>query len=376
MTSEQLRILSVVTLVTPLGEYGGPVRVAVNQAKALRDLGHDVVLAGAARGFGNDVPVDLEGVPAVLRPSMTAIPRTGFAGLSSPGLWWWVRRNLASFDVVHVHVARDFITLPVANLARKRGIPYVLQPHGMIAPTRHPLAKPLDARWTGPVLRQAQRVFYLSRPEKKGLIEVGGTQLKLRSLPNGVPDHQGAAHQEAVTVLYLARFASRKRPRFFVELARRLAPGHPEARFVMVGPDEGEGAAVRRDIADARSSGVPIEWKGALPPAETLAEMKRASVYVLPSVNEPNGMSVLEAMSVGLPVVVTDTCGLADMIEEAGAGLIVDDSIEDLEKAVDRLLADPEKSAHMGAMGRDYVRTHLSMSAIARQLELAYRGLD
>ena len=47
-----MRILQVATLFTPDGEYGGPVRVAMNQALALAAAGHEVTLAGAARGVG------------------------------------------------------------------------------------------------------------------------------------------------------------------------------------------------------------------------------------------------------------------------------------------------------------------------------------
>lgn len=371
---QKLRILSVVTLVTPLGEYGGPVRVAINQATALREFGHEVTLASGARGFGGRFPDELGGVPAVLMPVVNAIPRTGFAGLASPRLWQWLRGRISEFDVVHIHLARDLITLPAAQLARRRGIPYVLQPHGMVDPSSHLLARPLDARWTRPVLRDARHVFYLSEVERRGLIDVAGQGLELAALPNGVPTPEEPADHRDATVLYLARVAPRKRPRHFVEMATRLSGGHPDTRFVMVGPDEGEGRALRADILKARSAGIPIEWKGALAPNDTLEEMRRAAVYVLPSVNEPNGMSVLEAMSVGLPVVITDSCGLAGEVRRSGGGIVVDASVEGLAQAVDGLLADPEKARHMGNLGRDYVRRNLSMTSIAHQLESFYRA--
>ena len=66
-------------------------------------------------------------------------------------------------------------------------------------------------------------------------------------------------------------------------------------------PTRGKAAALRR-----RSEDDPrISWEGALAPAEIPQRMAAASIYVLPSVREPYPMSVLEAMSVGLPVVVS-----------------------------------------------------------------------
>lgn len=368
-----MRILSVVTLVSPLGEYGGPVRVAVNQAHALAAQGHSVTLAGAARGFEGPLPRSVEGIEAQLFPAVTLVPRIGFAGIGAPGLWRWVRRAVDDFDVVHVHAARDLVTLPVALITRRRGVPYVLQTHGMIDPSDSPLAVPLDALLTRPVLRHARRVMYLTAEEREGLQEVAA-DLAVSQLPNGVPSHDPTRGRPdgPTVVLFLARLAPRKRPALFVEAAHRLARAHPATRWVLAGPDEGEGARVRASIERARADGVDIDWIGAVPPEATAALMAEASLYVLPSVHEPYPMSVLEAMALGLPVIVTDTCGLADAVSRAGAGAVVDDDLDSLCDAISRRLADPGLAAAEGARARDHVRTHHGMDAIAHRLVALY----
>lgn len=372
--SRQLRILSIVTLVSLLGEYGGPVRVAVNQANALRELGHDVTIAGGVRGYGRVLPTTINGVPAKLFRASTLVPRTGFAGLTAPGLWRWFRRHARDYDVVHLHAARDLVTLPVGWLARRQGVPYVVQAHGMIDPSSNPLAAPLDAVLTRAVLRGAAHVLYLTDEEAAGVRTVAGERLETVHLPNGVPTQEVAPLRESPVVLYLARLAPRKRPQYFVEAAVRLGRRHPRATFVMVGPDEGEGQSVRRAIAEATAAGVSISWAGAVAPEATEAQMLAASIYVLPSVDEPYPMSVLEAMAVGVPVVITATCGLATVVTEANAGIVVDDSCEALVDAIDYLLEEPARSRAMGLDGRAYVQEHLSMTSIARQLESLYVG--
>ena len=94
---------------------------------------------------------------------------------------------------------------------------------------------------------------------------------------------------------------ARKRPLVFVDMAKTLLDEGLDARFTLVGPDEGEGSALRTALKDDPR----ISWEGALDPAEIPQRMAAASIYVLPSVREPYPMSVLEAMSVGLPVVVS-----------------------------------------------------------------------
>ena len=368
-----MRILSVATLVSPGGEYGGPTRVAVNQVRELRRLGHDVTLCAGTRGF-ETAPSVLDGdVPVTLFPAHQTVPGTGFAGLTSPTLWRWLWQHIGEYDVCHIHLARDLVTLPATAIARARGVRFVVQTHGMIDPTRRLLAVPLDAVLTRPALRSARAVLYLTPVEREGLAAVAGPSLRLVELLNGVPSADPAAPSDPREVLYLARLAGRKRPGAFVATAARLGSEFPDVRFALVGPDEGEGDAVKAAIA-AAGPGDRLAWEGPLAPEHTLDRLRQATVYVLPSVDEPYPMSVLEAMSVGLPVVITDTCGLAGIVRESGAGLVVGPAQEELDEAVRRLLADRDGAEDMGRRGRAYVRENLGMEALARRLLGVYSG--
>lgn len=366
-----MRILSVVTLVSPDGAFGGPVRVALNQATALRELGHDVTLAAGGRGF-DEPPAELDGVPVRLFPARTVVPGIGFAGLSSPGLLRWLRTAVRQTDLVHVHVARDLVTLPAAALARRAGVPYFLQPHGMIDPSANRLAGPLDAALTRPLLRGAAGVFHLTELERRQLTEVAG-ELAFHPLANGVPEATSGEPADPPEVLFLARLAPRKRPLAFVEAARLVHARHPDATFALVGPDEGEAAAVRQAVAEAVAAGVPIRYEGALAPGATLDRLRRASIHVLPSVDEPFGMSVVEALSVARPVVVTDSCGLAGFVAGHDAGIVADAGVASLADAISRLVADPSTAAARGRRGQAAVRSEFSQARIAAQLAAHYR---
>jgi glycosyltransferase involved in cell wall biosynthesis len=365
-----VRILSVVTLVSPTGEYGGPVRVAVNQARALREQGHEVTIAGAARGFDGPLPTELDGVPASLFPARTVLPGVGFAGLAAPRLRSWIATAAREADVVHVHLARDLVTLPAARAVQAAGVPLVVQTHGMIDPSGNPLAHPLDALWTKPVLRKAAAVLFLTPVENAGLRAVAGDSLRLVPLGNGVPASRARKDDDGLEVLYLARLAPRKRPELFVAAAERVAPRFPEVRFRLVGPDEGRGDEVNRLIGSATAD---IRWEGPIDPASTDDRMARASVYVLPAVDEPYPMSVLEAMAAGVPVIVTDTCGLAPAVSESGSGIVVDAGLDALTAAITTLLDDPALRRRMGETARRTAEERFSMPAIARDLLAVYR---
>ncbi len=100
-------------------------------------------------------------------------------------------------------------------------------------------------------------------------------------------------------MLFLARLHPRKRPTMFVRMAAALVEAGIDAHFSLVGPDEGEGAAVAK-LIEQSSLQSRVSYEGPLKPAQSISRMRRAKVYVLPSVDEPYPMSVLEAMSVGL----------------------------------------------------------------------------
>jgi glycosyltransferase involved in cell wall biosynthesis len=89
-------------------------------------------------------------------------------------------------------------------------------------------------------------------------------------------------------------------------------------------------------------------------------------------------MSVLEAMSVGLPVVVTDTCGLAPLISESRCGIVVgSDDVDSLTTAVRTILETPGLAREMGENARRTVTQRLGMSAVADLLEQNYwRAID
>lgn len=375
-----MRILQVVTYISPDGAYGGPVRVAINQAKELRALGHEVIVAAAAGGFPGPLPQEYDGFPVKLFPAHRVVPKSGFAGLTSPGLLCWFSRVVRSADIIHVHLARDLVTLPAAAIALLASKPFIVQTHGMIDHTNRSLAAPLDKLLTRPILRAARCVFYLTERERADLVSVAGRSLSLVYLPNGVPLPEHLATEQTYgpagnpEVLYLARLHSRKRPMVFVRAAEALSSEFPHVRFSLVGPDEGEGGLVRTALRSESRVG-SITWSGPISPEETLERMREAAVYVLPSTHEPFPMAVLEAMSLGIPVVITDSCGLASMVRGNNTGIVCNDDPVEVEKAVEQLLRSNELRLEMGAHARNVIENHYAMSSVAKKL-LAIYGID
>ncbi|MEU6296369.1 glycosyltransferase [Streptomyces erythrochromogenes] len=367
-----MRVLHAVTLHSPSHAFGGPVRVALNLAKGLRARGHEARLLALGEGF-EAWPTSVEGVPAKLFPARRLLP-LGFSGMTSPALLASAGRLVRDADVVHVHLARDLVTLPVALAALRAGKPLVLQTHGMVDPSDKLLAKVLDAVAVRRLLRGADAVLYLTPHEREGLDAVVGAPLgHAVRLINGTPaQEERPAPEGAPRILYSARLQARKRPVDFVDAAPAVLARHPDAHFVVAGPDEGELAAVRARIG-ALGLTDRFTVPGALSSEQVLAELRRAHVYVLPSVDEPFPMSVLEALAVGVPPVVTHSNGLARDIAAAGAGRAVDPGPEGVAAAVLELL-DPRAGHEASLAARKLADASFSMDAVIDTLLPVYEA--
>ncbi|MGP3924173.1 glycosyltransferase [Streptomyces sp. 8N616] len=324
-----MKVLHVVTLHTPTNDFGGPTRVALNLSKGLRARGVDARIATLGDGFDGPLPDSVENVPVFMFQARHVLPQFEVSGITSPALLARARRLVKAADVVHVHLMRDLITLPFALAALQCGRPLVLQTHGMIDPTEKRVAKVVDALGLRRVLRGADAILHLTEMEREG-VEAVVTPARLRRtdrLVNGVqlqdrrPANDGS---RPPTVLYCARVQARKRPEDFISAIPTVLAKYPDARFVLAGPDTGALAGPMLDLARGLGVGHAVEYVGALDHAAVLEQLRRSDVYVLPSVVEPFAVSVLEAMSVGLPVVVTKTGGLSPDVEAAGAGRVVD----------------------------------------------------
>lgn len=373
-----MRIIQVATLISPHGAYGGPVRVAVNQTRELIAAGHEVILAAGAQGYQGRLPDKFDGVPVKLFEAYKAVPKLGFSGLVAPGLLNWLTTAMESADVAHIHLGRDLVTLPAAIRIKRSGLPYVLQTHGMVQPSGHPLAGMVDSIWTKPALTGAGRIFFLTQVERLGLAELTGASPTLEELPNGVPQSGASVappHDVRPEVLFLARLHERKRPLMFIAMAKALHVKYPKVLFSLVGPDEGMGPSVTAAIRDAQM-GDKLVWEGAIDPEKAGDRINNSTIFVLPSIDEPFPMSVLEALSYGKPVVITDSCGLAPTIALHGAGTVVDSSLGSLSKAVEDYLANSGARIAVGKRARILSEEVFSMKRVGKQLEAAYAAIS
>ncbi|MEU5717354.1 glycosyltransferase [Streptomyces sp. NPDC020403] len=380
-----MKVLHIVTLHTPDHAFGGPTRVALNLARAQRALGDDARVMALGDDFEGALPREVEGVPVHLFQARHLLPVFEVSGITSGSLLRTAHRMMRGADLVHVHLMRDLVTLPAALLALATRTPLVVQTHGMVDPTEKRVAQLTDLLGVRAVLRRADAVLHLTETERVDVNAVAAPVALTNTvrLVNGVrPQERKPAREPGrpPTVLFLARIQERKRPEDFVAAMPAVLARHPDARFVLAGPDTG---SLRRTLALAQELGVAssLDHVGPLEHEEVLDAARRADVYVLPSIEEPMAVSLLETMSVGTPVVITRSTGLAPYVAEAGAGRVIDSRVgedaanaEKVARAVLELL-EPEANEKAGRAAWDLVNEQFTIEVVTRTLRKTYEDV-
>lgn len=365
-----MKIIQVISLLDPEMSFGGPTRVALNQLKALQEAGHEVLLVAGVQGFDARTMTDYDGIP-VKAFKAHRLPGIGFAGLFAPGMLRWLARVPLGQDQVHIHLARDLVSAPAGWLLTLRGQRFVAQTHGMIDASERLSAKVLDAVMLRRLLRRASPIFALTEKEQNDLKSVEPRLANIRILPNGVGDSAFQVNVgEPAEVLFLARLQERKRPLEFIRASRQLLEEFPTVLFTLAGPDGGAKAAVLTELAEDDGAG-RIRLVESVAPENVRQRMSSSSVYVLPSFNEPFPMTVLEAMSTGVSVVVMDDCGLAPLVKEAG-GEVVGYADGELVAGIRRFLADDQRRRQFALDGPALLRQQYGMGRVVAALLDAY----
>lgn len=278
-------------------------------------------------------------------------------------------------DVLHCH---DWITVPAAlELRARTGIPLVFSVHSTefdrsAGFSPQPWIEEIERRG----LHGADCVIAVSQYTKELVSRLYGADPgRVTAVHNGVdlskfrPAEERDYATRHGTVLFLSRMSRQKGPLFFLEAARRVLEVRPETRFVMAGKGEMLveciAFAVRHGFADK------VEFTGFVANGHLADIYHQNDVYVLPSVSEPFGISVLEAMGSGLPTIVSRSSGVGEAVQHVLKTEYWD--TDEMADMVVRLLDSQELREHLGRNGAREAR-RFTWDACARRTLDVYRA--
>jgi len=278
-----------------------------------------------------------------------------------------------SFDVIHAH---DWMTFPAGMvLAARSRRPLIVQIHATEFDRSGEHVNPALYEVERRGMAAAASVIAVSHLTKRTLVErYGVAPEKVRVIHNGIELKASSALTPAIprkekTVLFLGRITMQKGPGFFVEAAARVLERLDNVRFIMAGWGD-LGPQVVEQVA-ALGLGSKVHFAGFLRGAEVERAYRMADVYVLPSVSEPFGLTVLEAIQYGVPVILSKTSGVAEVLP---AGVLKCDfwDTHDMASKILAVLNHPERAEHLRQRAYEEIRP-LTWDAAARKCLEVYR---
>jgi len=225
------------------------------------------------------------------------------------------------FDVIHAH---DWLTFPAGIVAKQvSGKPLILHVHATEYDRSGDNINQSVYEIERKGLEQADAIITVSEFTKEILRARYGIQgNKISVVHNGVLP--AASHQDNATprtsknekiVTFLGRITFQKGPEYFVQAARKVLNKMPDVHFVMAG--SGDMLQQTISLVAKLKMGSRFHFTGFLHGHETDDMYARSDVYVMPSVSEPFGITPLEAIRSGVPVIISKQSGVAEVLKHA-----------------------------------------------------------
>ncbi len=380
-----VRVLHVIGSLDPL--HGGPSFALVRILRMLAGSEVECSLAIGAMG-GNEQEIIGQCSPYVRDMALFKAnfkPRLGFSFAYARQC----ARMLAAADVVHIHGVWNWTSFWALSRAHALGLPTIIRPAGSLDPfdlQKHSGAKRLIGRAFHRRYLTSPRVMHCTSAREAEQIETfGGNALKT-VLPLPVePDNRSpvigrvearaklGVPQDAEVVLFMSRIDYKKGLELLVPALENVRRTRPRLFFVIAGSGDREMEEKLNGLlaaAEIRNRTLRLGFVDGAVKAQALAA---ADIFVLPSMNENFGISVVEAMMAGVPVVISDQVYIADELRGARSVQICARNVPDLANAIARQLQAAGSDATLSAAARDEADRLYAPTVLRRRYVELYR---
>ena len=372
--------------------FGGVERRIVETAKRLADRVDTTVYSGTKRGFKETAVVD----------GITVVPCFSTDRLYPLDNWVFNRSLSGMVDTIEadVYEAHTVSGYGFLKALRKHevGKPFIQTVHGVLADEhiqssktvspslRTKLSNVFMGRLAGiekEAAKEATLIVTVSQYSAQKLVQLYGVdEEKIRIVPNGVDTQRFKPTEDCKkigdiigvdcehVVLFVGNLIPRKGLHYLVEAAKQVVKDGVDTKFVVVG----DGPLKSHLILYSREQGVldRFVFLGYVP-EEMLHQLYNcADVFVSPSVQEGQGITLLEAQATAKPVVAFNVTAITEVVKNGETGLLVEPNSNELADAILTLISDESLREKMGRSGREFVSESFSWDVCAQKMFQVY----
>lgn len=346
---------------------GGITSYIVGLSRQLTRRGHRVFVASSGGRLEKRISENgADFIPVPLKTKCEISPRVFFSFLKLDGL-------LKQKDINLIHANTRVTTVLAYLLSRRWKVPYLSTCHGFF---KRRLFRRIFPLW-------GKRVIAISQEVKRHLIDdFKVEQHRVKLVYNGIDTknkpldarekttaRQNLGLRDTDTIGIIARLSDVKGHRFLIEAMSEVVKTHPSIQLLIVG----EGKEKKRLIDLVQRLGLTANIIF-IPALEDVSKIFAAiDLFVMPSIHEGLGFSVIEAMASGVCVIASDVGGIRDLIKDGFNGVLVpSQDSPTLSRSIMNLLNDRIRLKDYGIKAKESIAEKFSLERMALETEGVY----
>lgn len=388
-----MKILQLTTAYLPSVTYGGSIWSVHYLNKALLKEGIEVFVITTTGGLKqedkkiNSQWHDVEGV------QVKYFPYYFYDNFKfSPQLLFALISEAKKTDLVHINSIWDFNMLAGCFVSKLFKKPYIVSSRGSLHQNAFNLSNKFIKTFyyhifLKPLIKNAGAIHFTTSeemnnvasfvepPSKKIVIPSGIDLNEFQNLPDKGEFKKKYNLVDKRYILFLGRIHKQKGISFLLEAFKQVQNIMSDVYLVIAGFDQkGHIKEIQKWINENGLSNKVI-FTGLLTGKEKLSAYVDADVFVLSSYFESFGMTILEAMGCGVPVIISDKVGIKDDVLKYDAGIVTPLDSSHIAKAMESILNDQALAIRLSQNGRKLLEEKYDIRIVVKQMISAYRKI-
>ncbi len=354
-----MKILHIVPSYKPAYVYGGPIESVSKLCEGLAKRGHEVdVYTTTANGETElDVPageaIDVDGVKVFYFKRVTKDPTH-----ISPDLWSNLRKNVKSYDIVHIQSWWNILVLGAAWICYRKGVKIIISPRGMLSKyifnSGRSKSKKFIHAAVGRKLLSKSWLHATAKSEFEECREIipnwqGFIEPNILTLPSTMVP---LSKNEVFTVLFMSRVHPKKGIEILLNAISLL--DFP-IKIQIAGSGDADYVETLKTLAERLNITSKIEWLGWLDRNDKFKALAKADLFALVSFNENFANVVVESLHVGTPVLVSHGVALSEFVAEEDLGWVTGLDVEEVAAKLSEVYLNIDKRSRINVTGREVI---------------------